>query len=116
MEMEATDQATSSRLRPRQTDKEILSEFDGSSKEDEDFLAGLNPEEKECLEYFLQTISALDEDISEEVLRTKARAVWTPACSDRRLWRQPQQHLFLPQQLPGVKLSGPFLKTSVTAL
>nr|XP_020651096.1 uncharacterized protein LOC110079944 isoform X1 [Pogona vitticeps]XP_020651097.1 uncharacterized protein LOC110079944 isoform X1 [Pogona vitticeps]XP_020651099.1 uncharacterized protein LOC110079944 isoform X1 [Pogona vitticeps]XP_020651100.1 uncharacterized protein LOC110079944 isoform X1 [Pogona vitticeps] len=67
MEMEATDQATSSRLRPRQTDKEILSEFDGSSKEDEDFLAGLNPEEKECLEYFLQTISALDEDISEEV-------------------------------------------------
>ncbi|KAM6470575.1 uncharacterized protein PHA67_019793 isoform 1-T4 [Liasis olivaceus] len=39
---------------------------EGFSKEDEDFLSGLNPEEKECLEYLLQTINTLDKEILED--------------------------------------------------
>ncbi|KAJ7317139.1 hypothetical protein JRQ81_003301 [Phrynocephalus forsythii] len=69
--METTDQATSNWLKPGHMDERIQSELtsalssDDSSKEDEDFLSGLNPEEKECLEYFIQTIRTLDEDGSE---------------------------------------------------
>lgn len=36
------------------------------SKEDEDFLSGLNPEEKECLEFLIQTINNLDKEILED--------------------------------------------------
>ncbi|KAJ6668109.1 hypothetical protein lerEdw1_015486, partial [Lerista edwardsae] len=37
-----------------------------SSEGEEDFLSGLSPDEKECLEYLLQTIKTLDEDLLEE--------------------------------------------------
>lgn len=38
---------------------------EGFLKEDEDFFPGLGPEEKESLEYLLQIISTLDEDVEE---------------------------------------------------
>lgn len=37
-----------------------------SSEGEEDFLSGLSPDEKECLEYLLQTINTLDKDLLED--------------------------------------------------
>lgn len=39
---------------------------DDSSEENKDVLSGLSPDEKECLEYLLQTIDTLDKDLLED--------------------------------------------------
>nr|XP_008103667.1 PREDICTED: uncharacterized protein LOC100563267 [Anolis carolinensis] len=57
LQMETIDNGTSDQLTDGDVDKEALSEIS------EDVFYGLNPEEKECLEYFLQTINTFDGDI-----------------------------------------------------
>ncbi|XP_060617008.2 uncharacterized protein [Anolis sagrei] len=59
--METTDNnGTRDQLTDEDVDKEALSEIS------EDVFYGLNPEEKECLEYFLQTINTVDGDILKD--------------------------------------------------
>ncbi|XP_061474848.1 uncharacterized protein LOC133380811 [Rhineura floridana] len=70
--MDTTDEATRNQLITGQMNKKAPSELtplsnpEGISNDDEDFLSGLSPEEKECLEYLLQTINTLDGDALDD--------------------------------------------------
>ncbi|KAH0630322.1 hypothetical protein JD844_013249 [Phrynosoma platyrhinos] len=60
LEMESDQDVRRDQLRDGHVNKEALPEIS------EDFFYGLNPEEKECLEYFLQTINTLDGEILKD--------------------------------------------------
>ncbi|XP_063147512.1 uncharacterized protein LOC134489031 [Candoia aspera] len=69
---------------PEEETRQLIPELspEGFSKEDEDFLSGLNPEERECLEYLLQTINTLDKEILGDDERNHEKMEGSPGSQD----------------------------------
>ncbi|XP_053143696.1 uncharacterized protein LOC128341517 [Hemicordylus capensis] len=67
--MDTTDKTTGNQVTigqmTKETQYELIPVFNPEGSSDEDALSGLRPEEKECLEFLLQTIENLDGDLLE---------------------------------------------------
>ncbi|XP_058026589.1 uncharacterized protein LOC131191943 [Ahaetulla prasina] len=95
--MESIEKARNNHHRMEQMRKGETSQLiprlnrEGFSKEDEDFLSELNPEEKECLEFLIQTINNLDKEISED-------DEWNHEKTEGSLGSQDQHHVICSMQ------------------
>ncbi|XP_070594144.1 uncharacterized protein [Erythrolamprus reginae] len=95
--MEPIEKARNNHPSMEQRPKEEMSQLiqglnpEGFSKEDEDFLSELNPEEKECLDFLMQTINNLDKEITEDDEKTEGSLGSQDPCQHRVLCSlQPQ--------------------------